>query len=350
MFRRLLLAAAALALLAPSAQAADTTLARLAASTTISAGSGIVLHSAYDKATKRYSLMQISNYGDGTTSTRVPIASSPTPFDADVGPTSSGHPFYVYERCEKSNEASCDIYAFNPKTGREQRSKASDPKHAEHHATYWKGRLAFVRDYGTANDPRQIVYQRPDPSSRHSTRLPGLPARRCSRAGCSKVTGTIDALELQGSHLAQTAFSTREIPLGGGDSYESSTAELRLVDADTGRSKQLSGRGSGEAGQNWSAVSFDRGRLYAYFACFGDSSGCSTKNAGAYRYDYVKDRWALAGSTARLEGFAVDGDTYELATNIAGGCGPVDGPDTENATCDLVRKQPNLAYAPTKAP
>lgn len=350
MLRRLILGLAGLAVLAPPAHADDVTLARLADSTSISAGEGIVLYSAYEKATKQYRLMEISNPGDGSTPTPVPVPPSPTPFNADVGPTASGHPFFVYERCEKGDDASCDIYTFNPRTGREQRSKSSDPKHGEQQVTYWKGRLAFVRDYGTEKRSKQVVYQRPDPRSRRSTRLPGLPARRCTRSGCSKVDGVVDGLELFGTHLAQTAFSTRKVSLGADGSYDSETAELRLVDVETGRSQQLSGRGSGEAGQAWSDVSFDRGRLYAYFACYGDPSGCSTENAGAYRYDYVRDRWAISGSTTPLDGFAVgDNATFELAINVAGGCGPVDGPET-NATCKLVRKQPKLSYTPTKVP
>lgn len=356
MCRRFVLALATLAVLAPSAHAADTILDRPTRPTTVAAGSGVVLYSAYDKASRQYSLMQISDHGDGSTPTRVPVPSSPAPFDADVGPTSSGHAFYVYERCESKDEASCDVYAFNPKTGREQRSKASDPKHGEHHATYWKGRLAFVRQYGDpdSEDSKQVVYQRPDPSSRRSTRLPGVPSRRCTRGHCEKVDGVYNDLELFGRRLAEAAFSNEPVAILGGprpEFYSSDLTELRLVDVESGRSRQLSGRGSGEAGQTWSAVSFDRGRLYAYFACFGDSSGCGTKKAGAYRYDYVKDRWAISGSTEPLDGFAVGDDaTYELAINQAGGCGPVDGADPGSARCELVRKQPNLTYTPTKAP
>lgn len=346
---RLTLALATLALTAPAAHAADVTVARPAAPTTIDAGQGVALYSALDPATKQYRLMQLA--AGGTTATVVPVPPSPEPFDADVGSTASGHAFYVYERCAKGDEASCDVYAFNPATGSEQRSKASDPAHGEHHATYWKGRLAFVREYGTSTKPKQVVYQRPDASSRRSTRLPGLPARRCDRSGCSAVTGSIDALELFGSRLAQTAFSTRQVSLGRGESYASDTAELRLVDVGSGRSQQLSARGSGESGQTWSAPSFDGGRLYASFSCFGDPSGCKVRNAGAYRYDYGAGSWALAGATTPLAGFAVgDGQTYELATNEAGGCGPVDGGAGADTSCALVRRDPGPSYAPVAAP
>lgn len=104
-------------------------------------------------------------------STPVPVAGSPREFQADVGPTTSGHAFYVYSRCENV-AGSCDLSVYNPKTGVEQRSKASDPKHDDILPTYGKGRLAFVREYGAKDKPEQIVYNRPNGSTSRSERLP----------------------------------------------------------------------------------------------------------------------------------------------------------------------------------
>lgn len=345
---------AVLALLgaAPGARA-DDVLAQAARPTDLSAGQGLVVYSAYDTSSRRYRLMQISK---GVTS-RVDVPSSPAPFDADVGPTTSGHAYLVYERCARARAASsglmgCDIYAFNPATGVERRSHASDPKHDDVNPTYWKGRLVFARDYGSKS-PRQIVYQRPNGHTSRSQRLPGLPRRRCAHGQCLPVSGSFEDLELFGRQLAEAADSTEPIGVTDPDGkpFEGDVAELRLVDVVRGTAEQLSGRGAGESGQTWVAASFDRGRLYAYFSCLGDSSGCNAKNAGAYRYRLSTGDWQISGSGSALGGFAVGGGrTYELKQNEAGGCGRIDGAGADEDTCAIVRRTPDLVYKDTHAP
>ena len=54
----------------------------------------------------------------------------------------------------------CDIYAYDPATGRENRYSASTRSHSELHPTYWRGHMAFVRYYGSGADPRPVVYTR----------------------------------------------------------------------------------------------------------------------------------------------------------------------------------------------
>lgn len=337
---------------APGANA-DDTLAQTARPTDLSAGQGLVVYSAYDASSHRYRLMQISK---GVTS-RVDVPSSLTPFNADVGPTSSGHAYLVYERCARARPADsglmgCDIYTYNPATGVERRSHASDPAHDDVNPTYWRGRLVFARDYGDKS-PREIVYQRPNGHTSRSQRLPGLPRRRCAYGQCLDVSGSFTDLELFGRRLAEAAYSTKPIGLKDPDGtpFESGVAELRLVDVLRGTSKQLSGRGAGESGQTWLGTSFDRGRLYAYFACTGDPSGCGSKNAGAYRYGLSTGGWQISGSGTALGGFAVGGGrTYELKQNEAGGCGRIDGTVADEDTCAIVRRAPDLVYKDTHAP
>lgn len=345
---------AVLALLAAAPGArADDVLAQAARPTDLSAGQGLVVYSAYDRSSRRYRLMQISK---GVVS-RVDVPSSPAPFHPDVGPTVSGHAYLVYERCARARPASsglmgCDIYTYNPATGIERRSHASDPAHDDVNPTYWKGRLVFVRDYGSKS-PREIVYQRPNGHTSRSQRLPGLPRRRCVKGQCRSVNGSFNDLELFGRHLAESADSTEPDVLEATDGtlFTEEVAELRLVDVLRGTSEQLSGRGAGDGGQTWLGAAFDRGRLYAYFACTGDPSACSSKNAGAYRYRLSTGDWQMSGSGSALGAFAVgDGRTYELTQNEAGGCGKIGGVGPGEDTCALVRKAPDLKYKDTDAP
>jgi hypothetical protein len=333
----LLLAAAPIA----SAQA-DQTVATTARPTPVAAGQGLVAFSAYDAAIDAYRL----TIARGGRTEQPDVAPSSTPFDVDVGPTEGGRPYLVYFRCEEGGGTvprGCDIYAFDPRSGREKRYDASSSRHSDVHPTYWRGRVAFVRYYGTADDPRPIVYARRARSSQPSERLPGLPDRRCvERRGCGAVRGTIDELELYGEHLAQTASTVTDYDL------ERRQTELRLVDVETGRSQQLGARGRGESGQAFIGPSFAAGRLYTYFTCRADAGGCVHGIGGAYRYRYSTGGWAKAASTQQLAGFSVaDFGTFTQAGNGAGSCGAATG---TGAPCRIVRRVPPPDYRPHLEP
>lgn len=346
-----LLCGAALALGAANATA-DTVVDRTARPTDLSAGEGVLVYSRYDTAIRRYRLMLAPVDGRPVA---VPVAPSRAPFDADVGATAKGNAYLVYQRCGAAAD-SCDVYTFNTVTRRERRSAVSDPHHAERHVTYWKGRLVFVREYGTRARPHQVVYERPSPRSRRSERLPGLPSRRCVRGRCQDVSGGFDDLELNGELLAQAAYSTRPELYDGQDGKltPADLTELRLVNVRTGRSQQLSRRASGLGGQTWLGLSFDGGLLHAYFACLGESDGCKPANAGAYRYGYSTRRWQQSGSAEQLGGYAVgNGTTYAEPVNAAGGCGRVDPIDPEPADggrCPILRRQPSPSYVTIDRP
>jgi hypothetical protein len=92
------IAVAALTLWVGPAQAATVqVLASSAQRTAVTAGDGHVVWSLRDAATGRYRL--VDRYR-GTVRT-LPVASSPIPFDADLGRDAAGRPAIVYARCTK---------------------------------------------------------------------------------------------------------------------------------------------------------------------------------------------------------------------------------------------------------
>lgn len=144
----LIAAVAGLSLLLPSGVAtADTTL------TTIPAASRAQNVSTYGDT---YAWSQQAP--DGTYKLVVKIAAdapyeAPIPafgqaVDPDVGPRdSTGAPVVAYSRCTTS--ARCDVYRFDPSTGKEAKLKAvSKSKSAETAPSIWKGTVLFARTGG----------------------------------------------------------------------------------------------------------------------------------------------------------------------------------------------------------
>lgn len=92
------------------------------------------------------------------------------PFDVDVGPLRSGRPVLVYSRCDQEPTSStyrpfetglpswkdargCDVYRFDPRTGREHRLDGlSSPFASETLPTIWRNRLAYA---SVAEQPRR---------------------------------------------------------------------------------------------------------------------------------------------------------------------------------------------------
>jgi hypothetical protein len=339
----ILSACATLAFLVSATSAsADQTIATTPRPTTVAAGQGLVAFSKYDSAIHEYRLM-IARHGRVE---RASVAPSPTPFEVDVGPTGSGRPYLVYSRCESRSTPvpkGCDIYAYDPDTHRDNRYDASSASHSEVHPTYWRGRVAFVRYYGSASDPRPIVYTRRARSSRTSHRLPGLPDRRCMKyAGCGAVTGRIDELELYGDHLAQTAFTVTH------NRFNRKQTEVRLVNVESESSQQIAARGSGESFQEFIGLSFRAGRLFTYFTCHGDTGGCLHGIGGAYRYRYSTGDWSKDPSTDQLSAFAVSNlGTIEVESEGTERCGT---PARPTAPCSVDLVQPPLQYLDTSRP
>lgn len=309
----------------------------------------MLLYSAWDDQAKNYRLLQRIK---GLT-TAVPVAPSARLFQADVGPTTSGHAYYVYSRCAAA-AGSCDLYAFNPKTGTELRSKASDGKHDDLLPTYWKGRLAFVREHGTRDKPKQIVYNRPNAHTSRSERLPGLPSKRCNQGKCIDPRGRFEALELYGDRLAQTARSDDSTESSGEKPvvFRDTGIELRLVDRGLERSRRLARSGQGEGGPDFSGVAFDRGRLYAGFTC----TFCANLKAGIYRYAYAHNKWAFAKESrlVRTYDLAVDNGTFyrERDNKIPGVASECRGPDPAKGSLPICKidQSTDPGFKPIPAP
>lgn len=84
------------------------------------------------------------------------------PFDVDVGPLGSGRPVLVYSRCDHEPTSTvyrpfetglpswkdargCDVYRFDPRTGREHRlDRLSSPSASETLPAIWRNRLAYA--------------------------------------------------------------------------------------------------------------------------------------------------------------------------------------------------------------
>jgi hypothetical protein len=329
--------AAVLSLGLASVARADRTVAQTVRPTGVAAGQGLLAFSAYDPSINAYRLM----IARGGTVRRASVAPSPTRFDVDVGPTASGRPYVVYSRCTDRSEPvprGCDIYAYDPDAGRENRYDASSPTESDVHPTYWRGRLAFVRYYGSADDPRPIVYTRAARSSRPSQRLPGLPSRRCLvRGGCGEVTGTVDELELYGDHLAETVHTVTHAQ------FARRQTEVRLVGVHDERSEQIAARGVGESGQAFIGPAFAAGRLYTYFTCHGDPGGCLNGIGGYYRYRYSTGDWAKEATSTQLAGFAVSNLGTFVQPTEAPACG---SPTTTAPACRVLERVPEPDYRP----
>ena len=130
--------AGALLALAPSAQAAPTTLAVEQAATRVAAWNGVVLWSRFDPAARTYSLVKSVDGGAPTQVAVAPRAGGP--FDVDLGTNRSGATYAVYTRDDG------DIYRLDVATGGEAKIEAlSSPTRAERDPTIMRGEIAFIR-------------------------------------------------------------------------------------------------------------------------------------------------------------------------------------------------------------
>ena len=145
-FKKLLLATASAAIVAPAAaQAAPTTLATEQAPTRVAAWESTVMWSRLDPATGRYGLMR-SVGGGAPTAVAVPQRPG-RPFDIDLGTSRSGATFAVYTR-------GGDIHRLDVATGKEAKvMRLSSPK-VERSPTIHNGRIAFIRRSGGRDELR----------------------------------------------------------------------------------------------------------------------------------------------------------------------------------------------------
>jgi hypothetical protein len=340
-------AAVALAALTSPAAAPARAVATPGAPTAVKEFAGTIVFSQFDAATNQY-LLTVRRAG-AAAAERLPVAPSARPFDADIGPDSSGRPELIYQRCSPPPgvPTGCDLFVFSldGTTGERPVRNANDPGHNDMNATIWRGRIAWARDYGSGSTPNPIVYTKAltAPRARPSTRLPGVPQRRTGdvdRRVSGPTTGrTVQDLELWGENLALT------VSYGCGGCSGIDQSELRLDDLGDGSARQVAFQVVGLSGQTLVGPSFFAGRLGWYKACLGDPAGCQQGQGGPFRYALTAGTYQRGTpGPGRIDGFA---DTGTLLYETVG-CSEETG-SAANASCriDTVAPPP---YAATRAP
>jgi hypothetical protein len=264
------------------------------------------------------------------------------PFDADIGPAANGRPQLIYRRCSET----CDLFvhSLRPGTGERPVRNANDPDHDDVAPTLWRGRIAWARIYGEQRDRKVVVYTKTltAPRAQRSTRLPGVPVRRCGdvERRCGPTTGrTVEALELHGDHLAQV------VDYGCTGCSGIAQSELRLVSVSDRTATPVAFQVVGLSGQSLLGPSFHGGTLGWYRACLGDPGACQHGRATPFRYR-LSTREAAQGAPGpvRLDGFA---DTGALLYEVVG-CN-LETSGGFNAGC-RIEELPAPAYAPARLP
>jgi hypothetical protein len=337
-------ATAVVALVLPGAASAQT-VTPVGAATAVREYAGTIVFSQFDQASSRWYLAV--RRADATTIERLPVASSATPFDADIGPDSGGRPALIYQRCSgtTAEPTGCDLFVFSLAGGGGERPvrSANNPEKNDVEPTLWRGRIAWTREYGSRKHASPVVYTRKltGPPSRRSTRLPGVPQRRCGDVdpGCGPTTNrSVQALELRGDKLALT------VRYGCRTCSGILQSELRLDDLGNRTSRQVAFQVIGLSGQSLVGPSFFAGRLAWYRACLGDPGGC--KGGGVpFRYRLSTHRYEKgAPGPVRLDGFA---DTGALLYEVVGCSEETQAP--LNPNCRIDETAPPR-YAATRRP
>jgi hypothetical protein len=338
------------AALALPGTAAGQTVVATGAKTAVREYAGTLVFSQFDRASGAWYL---SVSRAGAAAERLPVAPSPRRFEADIGPDAHGRPALVYERCSggaPSAPTGCDLYVYTlaDATGERPVATANDPLHDDVEPTLWRGRIAWARVYGSGAGAQPVVYTRrlSAPASTRSTRLPGVPRRRCAAAGllgpgrvCALTTErAVDALELRGDHLA--ALVTYACRACSGIA----TRELRLDDLRRSSARQVAVLATGLAAQALIGPSFFGPRLAWYKACRVPDAACRAV-VGPFRYSLTTHRYekGTPGPIA-VEGFADAGSV--LYENV--GCAP--SPEEPSGPDCRIEAVPPPRYSPTRAP
>jgi hypothetical protein len=260
----------------------------------------------------------------------LPVASSPAPFAADIGPDREGRPKLIYTRCE-AERRDCDLFVFSLAGGaRERPVRAANTAANEVAPTLWNGRIAFARR--SKGRSRAAVYTRKlaAPRSRPSERLPAIPRRRREERNNPAV---VIELELYGNHLAQIVNLT------------SSTA-VRLVDISDHSSRLLDRAGVGEAGQHFAGIGFAHGYLaWAFGGAVGELAGIYRHRLSTGELAHASAPRVVDYDIAGLALFASDGAYMIDAQPELGGCGETADDPPAVRPCQLIRSN-SLRFRP----
>src|SRR3954470_24386801 len=345
--RRIAIALATTAVLALPAAAAAQTVATPGAATPVKEFQGNLVFSQFDAATSQF-FLTVRRAGAAAPE-RLSVAPSGRPFDADIGPDSSGRPELIYQRCNNPPgvPTGCDLFVFSlaNATGERPVRNANDPAHNDMNATIWRGRIAWARDYGVGSEPNPIVYTKAlsAPRSQPSRRLPGVPQQRRGdvdpRVNGPTTARSVRDLELWGENLALT------VSYGCGGCSGIDQSELRLDDLGDGTSRQVAFQVVGLSGQTLVGPSFFNGRLGWYKSCLGDPAACQQGQGGPFRYALTARTYQRSPSSVRVDGFA---DTGALLYETVG-CTEDETDVASNANCRIDAAAPP-AYAAPRAP
>lgn len=285
---------------------------------------GFVLFSRWDGSAYRLSVLRDGAVRD------LPVRPQGTPFDADVGPDSSGAPSAVFSICD----GSCDLYVVGFEPGATPRPvrNANTTGHDETDPSIWKGRLVYARTYGKTVVPYTKLLAAP--RSRPSDRLAALPGERCGAVDppdCRPIEKVeLERMELWGRWVAQ---SWRYQP----DDFPGfAQNEIRLTDVGRSDTRQVAAMTTGLGGQAYLGPSFSDGRLAFFRACEADPGGCSTSNSGAIRYAISSGDVELAGAGESWFSWAWTGDG-DLHVPSAFDCSGGD-PGTPVVPCGIYRR------------
>jgi len=325
--------------------AAAETVVPLQGPTAVREYAGIALLSAFDPATDTYRLATVS---DGVLTPVPGVAPAGAAFDADIGPGANGRPQIVFSTDSGGQR---DLFVVSLPGGAVRPVSNANTRSNEVAPTLWRGRIAFTRLYGPDRDPQRSGVQRDPvvytkrlvaPRSTPSTRLPGVPRRRCGDDGttCGPTEFPFVAeMELYGSRLAQSVFYTCDTCAGIAQN------EVRLVDADTRRAEQIAFQVTGLSGQSYQGLSFVGRRLAFYKSCGGDTSGCNGGKRGPRSFRLPNGPFEGALGPAEIGGFAlVDGDNRAFVVLDCGSGGGPSGP-----SCRLERTD-RMTFAPLERP
>ncbi len=255
---------------------------------------GFTLFSRWDGSAYHLSVLHAGSVTD------LRVRAQSTPFDADVGPDSTGAPSAVFSICDQS----CDLYVVGFAPGATPRPvrNANTTGHDETDPSVWKGRLVFARAYGKEVVPYTKLLAAP--RTRPSHRLAGLPDERCGAVDppdCRPIEKVaLERMELWGRWVAQSwTYQPDDFP-----GFEQD--EIRLTDVDRTDTRQVAAMTTGLGGQAYLGPSFSGGHLAFFRACQADPGGCSTSNSGAIRYDISDGGLELAGAERELVLLGVD--------------------------------------------
>jgi hypothetical protein len=302
---------------APAAHAQDTVVATLERPSEVREHDGAVLYSDYDAAIDRYRLRVRAA---GGTVRELRVAPSREPFDADLGTDSAGNLAAIVALPNgepRGTGGGTDLFVFTVATGLARPVRNANTGEDERAPAIDHGRIAFTRVYDGA---KPIVYTKRliAPRRKPSTRLPGVPTRRCTllieRGDCTTVDRAVVTLELREGRLAQLV--TYHVENGPGHRQN----EIRLVDVARRSSRQVAFMTTGEGGQEYVGPSFAGSRLSWYRGCAVECSRDFTALL-RYRMGVGYDR---ADARRGLSGYAGTGDgTWQVrGTGEDGGCAP----------------------------